>query len=251
MALIDGLISYYNLDEASGTRFDSHGSNHLTDNNTVGSTEDGAHFDRDNEEFLSITDAAQSGLDLSGDFMISAWVIFDELPSDAGSSFTLVSKFASSGNQQALRILFLDSGAMQVYVSGDGTSSNRDFWTSTSTSLFTINTIYSIIVTYEVSAREFQVYVNDNNNEFVVEAQGVTTNQGSVSSIFNSSAPFMVGAVDGSLYHDGVVAKLGIWPRLPATGELTQLYNNGVPLPYSSIAPTIATPRRTLLGAGA
>lgn len=29
------LISYWNLDEASGTRNDSHGANHLTDNNTV------------------------------------------------------------------------------------------------------------------------------------------------------------------------------------------------------------------------
>lgn len=30
-----GLISWYNLDEQSGTRNDSHGTNHLTDNNTV------------------------------------------------------------------------------------------------------------------------------------------------------------------------------------------------------------------------
>ena len=33
-----GLVSYWALDETSGTRYDSHGSNDLTDNNTVGYT---------------------------------------------------------------------------------------------------------------------------------------------------------------------------------------------------------------------
>lgn len=37
MALTDNLISWWSLDEASGTRYDSHGTNHLTDNNTVSS----------------------------------------------------------------------------------------------------------------------------------------------------------------------------------------------------------------------
>lgn len=36
MALTDNLISYWKLDETSGTRYDSHGSNNLTDVNTVG-----------------------------------------------------------------------------------------------------------------------------------------------------------------------------------------------------------------------
>jgi hypothetical protein len=37
MALTDSLISYWKMDETSGTRYDSHGTNHLTDNNSVGS----------------------------------------------------------------------------------------------------------------------------------------------------------------------------------------------------------------------
>lgn len=34
--LLDSLVSYWKLDEESGTRYDSVGTNHLTDNNTVG-----------------------------------------------------------------------------------------------------------------------------------------------------------------------------------------------------------------------
>lgn len=33
--LLTSLIAHWKLDEASGTRNDSHGTNHLTDNNTV------------------------------------------------------------------------------------------------------------------------------------------------------------------------------------------------------------------------
>ncbi|MBU0513002.1 MAG: hypothetical protein KJ638_15045, partial [Chloroflexi bacterium] len=33
---IDGLVAWWSLDETSGTRYDSHGGNHLSDNNTVG-----------------------------------------------------------------------------------------------------------------------------------------------------------------------------------------------------------------------
>lgn len=71
-----GIVSYWKLNEASGTRADSIGSNTLQDNNTVLSAAakvgDGADFEGDNDEFLSITDAAQSGLKLSGaDVVIS------------------------------------------------------------------------------------------------------------------------------------------------------------------------------------
>jgi len=34
--LLDGLVSWWDLDEESGIRYDSVGSNDLTDNNTVG-----------------------------------------------------------------------------------------------------------------------------------------------------------------------------------------------------------------------
>lgn len=37
MALTDGLTHWWDLDEESGTRYDSHGTKHLTDRNTVGS----------------------------------------------------------------------------------------------------------------------------------------------------------------------------------------------------------------------
>lgn len=72
-----GIVSYWKLDETSGNRADSIGSNTLTDNNTVlsgtGKVSNAADFERDNSESLSITDASQSGLDLTDDFTLLCW----------------------------------------------------------------------------------------------------------------------------------------------------------------------------------
>lgn len=36
MSLLDGLVSFWDMDETSGMRYDAYGPNHLADNNTVG-----------------------------------------------------------------------------------------------------------------------------------------------------------------------------------------------------------------------
>ena len=82
MGLQAGLKAYWKLDESSGTRIDSHGSNDLADNNTVGSATgkigNAADFVEANTEFLSIADNA----DLSTgdeDMSITCWVNLDDL----------------------------------------------------------------------------------------------------------------------------------------------------------------------------
>ncbi len=58
-------------------------------------TESGAaslDFELSSSQFAYITDASQSGLDLSSDFTIEAWLNLEQLPSTAGTSFAIVSK---------------------------------------------------------------------------------------------------------------------------------------------------------------
>jgi hypothetical protein len=74
--LITGLVSWWNLDETSGTRADSHGSNDLTDVNTVGYTDgkigNAASCITANVEYLQVTD--NSSFDFSGGMTIAGWV---------------------------------------------------------------------------------------------------------------------------------------------------------------------------------
>jgi len=81
--LEDGLVGYWTLDEASGTRADSSGNgNHLESINGVGYAtndywqlgEGAADFEKSESDYLRITDAAQTGLDLTNSYTISAWI---------------------------------------------------------------------------------------------------------------------------------------------------------------------------------
>jgi hypothetical protein len=74
-----GLEGRWGLDEASGQRQDSSGrGNHLTDNNSVGSVSGqvglAADFESDRWERLSISDGAQSGLDITGSLTLVGWM---------------------------------------------------------------------------------------------------------------------------------------------------------------------------------
>jgi hypothetical protein len=53
MPVIDSLIGDWEMDEASGQALDSHGSNPLTDNNTVGASGGWRDFESDNVESFS------------------------------------------------------------------------------------------------------------------------------------------------------------------------------------------------------
>ena len=70
-----GLLGYWALDEVGGARADGSGrGNHLADHNTVGSAPGpvgvAADFESDRDEYLSIGDGLQSGLDIEGSLNI-------------------------------------------------------------------------------------------------------------------------------------------------------------------------------------
>lgn len=233
-----GLISHWELEEASGTRIDSHGSNDLTDNNTVGSATgiqgDGADFEENNDEYLSITDASQTGLDLSGDFSVSAWINLEKLPSTATKqSMGIVSKSNSGTNNVAYHINFNDfDNDLEINISGDGTFSNRNSMRTASpfvTSGELGNWIH-VLVTYDVSAENITLYKNgtDTGDSTSISGTGVTT-------IKNSSVPFVIGRGnqnDTTAYFDGVIDEVTIWSRELSASEVTDIYNSGDGIPY-------------------
>jgi hypothetical protein len=72
-SLLDNLVAYWKLDETSGPRIDSAGSNNLTDNNSVGSAVgkvgNAALFDESN--YLTVTNPT---LNITGAISIAGWI---------------------------------------------------------------------------------------------------------------------------------------------------------------------------------
>lgn len=224
------LVSYYELEESSGTRVDSHGANNLTDNNTVtsaaGKQGTAAVFVTANTEFLSNT-----ALDISGttDKSLAFWVKIGTAPS-SGTTYALFSDYQNVGNNRAWGMMYRNNGGtLQFYTitSDDGSST----LTGTINQTLTAGTWYHLAFLYDKSAGSIQVYVNGSS---------IGSITGQKVSIKNGTDPFRIGALGdggGTAWHfDGSIDEFGLWDKLLSSTEVSDLYNSGTGIPYEVTA---------------
>ena len=147
MALTDNLVSYYKLDESSGNAADSVGSNTLTNTGTMtygtGKINNGAVIE--SGKYLSIADASQSGLDITGNMSINLWANFDTTIG-VGEQDSFISKWGTAPNKSYNFLIYEDGGTryLDLGTSSDGTTGhdNQVAWTPSSA------TWYMLTVTY-------------------------------------------------------------------------------------------------------
>lgn len=229
--LKDDLISHWKLEESSGTRVDAHtaNTNDLTDNNTVlsdtGKIGTAADFERDNDEFLHISDANQTGLDVTGDYSVSAWI---KMETDTLFYSILTKwKFGSSDDRSYAIYYQNDGGTRKLYVnkSTDGTSG--EFKTVNAT--LAVGTFTHLGFVYDNTAKTFEVFINASS----VGVSAAFTNAG----IYNGAGDFMLG-INGSIEGpsgspmDGLMDEVSIWDRKITSDEITEIYNSGSGLPF-------------------
>jgi hypothetical protein len=213
LALTDDLISYWKLDEASGNALDAHGSNDLTDNNTVGTAagkiSNARDFDRASSERLTRADNASiSAGDV--DFTFSLWFKAESL-----NNFSyLLSKRNAFFNDYEL--FYLSSS---VYFECAGV------------------TRQSSGVTVGAGEWHFVVFYHDSAaNVIGVSIDGgaaVTTSTGGAAPS-DTDGTFALGGRGhtGADYWDGCLDEVGFWKRVLTSDERTQLYNGGSGLAY-------------------
>lgn len=130
-----GLVSYWKLEEASGERADSYGTNHLTDHNgvgqAVGKVGDAAQFVGASNEYLSRADnASLSTGDV--DFWGAAWVYLDSLPPNV---FQILGKLELSAAGEWNLQLRNDTGRFHFRLfNGGGLVGNAEWTVSPTTS---------------------------------------------------------------------------------------------------------------------
>lgn len=215
------LISWWALEETSGTRVDSHGSNDLTDVNTVGSAagkvSTAASLTRANQERLTHADNSDLSVG-SVDFTLGAWV---NATSFSGSSFSaIVTKWPSSYTEYAL---YVNTSSVIVFRPGSlGVSDLTGDTLSTST-------WYFVVAWYDTSAELAYLQVNNG-----VPVSASTTSKNPV----DSTGVFAIGAFDASPNDawNGLIDEAFFFKRVLTADERTWLYNSGAGRAYADLS---------------
>jgi hypothetical protein len=223
-SLVTNLVAYWKLDEASGTRNDSKGSNHLTDNNTVGQGTgkigNDAVFVVPGNEYLSRAD----NTDLSTgdvDFVIRCWVKFTTKTSEM--------HFFVKGNTAAV-------GTFE-YALYYGVSLNRLRWTVCAAgSLGTVNA--DNLGSVSTGFWYYVVCWHDSVNNIIgIQVNNGTANTASYSSgAVDTANPFQLGRESGGNYYlNGELDECAFWKgRVLTTAEKTYDYHAGLGRTYNS-----------------
>lgn len=237
-ALIDKVVSCWDLDESSGTRTDSVGSNDLTDGSSVGNTTgkvgNAADFVEASTDFLYITDASQSGLDLTGNISLAFWHNPTSIPQNTGGEFYhhLIDKWGGSGSRSYL-LRYQNEGTPQYLfaTSNNGTAVNALALYDTTLST---GTWYHIVVTYNSSTGAVAWYVNGTNVE------NDSTSSGSV---FNSSQQFAIGGNAANIALDAAIDVVVVANDVFDSTDVSTLYASGSGIACSGLSAG-ATPLR-------
>lgn len=212
MALTDDLISYWQLDETSGTRVDAHASNDLTDNNTVGYDtgiiSNAADFVQANSEYLSKTSNTelQTG-DI--DFTVAFWC---RTPNPAGNQVA-ASKWGGSTNEWRI---YTSLGNLGMIVGGgyagfgSGQACGFSEW-------------HHFVCWHDSVNNQIGVCRDAGTPDVLSHSGGCTA----------GDSPFKLGAGDLD-YWNGEIDEVGFWKRVLTSDERNDLYNGGSGLAYSS-----------------
>lgn len=210
MAIIDGLQSYWKLDEASGDAIDAHGSNDLTNTNVTygetGKINDCYGYDGDD---TSIGDAI-------GDIDNISWSCWAQTTNNELQQVVT----ADSNDVATVRIVgpswesYLPSFVVYIGASWYAVSGNAQLST---------NTWYHLVGTYD--GETVKMYING-----TLQTDQNTDPSADCNVLGNAH----LGVHANTWSHDlqGLLDEVGVWNRALTQAEVTELYNSGNGLAY-------------------
>lgn len=223
MPLIDNLVSYWPLDEASGNALDAHGSNDLAETSgtiasatgKLGNCRDIEAADTECFEHATNTDFSPGDAALT----FTGWFQTES----SGITQHIIGKFNTGGNR-SYRLLLNTSDIPTLIVSGNGTA------TTTINSAFgavTAGVWYFFRWWHDPVLDTINLQINDETPDSAAHSTG----------LFDGSGPFHIGsqgqaAGSPSNPFDGLLDDIGMWHRVLTSDEHAELYNAGAGLAY-------------------
>lgn len=225
LALRNGLIESWELEEASGTRTGAHRSLALTDVNTVtqatGKVGDAAQFTKANAEYL--TRASEALLQTGDiDFTVEAWVYLDS----KAANMVIASK--DGLNKREWSLLYL-AGSDRFVFHTSPDNSTTDIVTANTLGSPATGTWYHIVAWHDATANTVNISVNGG-------AADSASTTGPVQAA--SDADFRIGGREYTGFTDewdGRIDGVRFWKRTLTQVEKIYLYNGGTGRAYSEL----------------
>jgi hypothetical protein len=217
------LVSWWSLDEASGQRNDSHGTNHLADNNTVtqaaGKVGNAAQFTAANSEVLSI--ASNTSLETGAvSFYYAGWYYADSF--HASAEQWLAGKMGGSTHEWLIHKMGGGDNRLRI------TIRNAEVLIASTFGALTTGTWYFVEGWHDQDAGQIGIAVN-----------GVTNTASRTTAPTAGTSEFVIGGRKGlSSFWDGRCDEaLFIKGRIPTAAERASLYNGGNGRGYAYVSP--------------
>ena len=217
------LRAWWAMEEESGNRSDSHGSNTFVDNNSVlfsasGIQGNAADFEEGSSEYFSITDNA----DLSfgdEDFSLGLWY----KPESAGEDGLFVKwNLAGGGSHKEYAVVRQAGGQIKFWISNNGSSESS--FTSTTTANSN-GTWYFIVCVHDSVGNTLGISIN---------GEAIATTSYS-SGGFDGSSPLLLGRW-GASYMDALADESIIYAQALSQDDIDWLYNSGTGRTYAEAA---------------
>ena len=224
---ITSLLSYYKLEEASGTIYDSHGSVNFTTYNSpeyqrTGKIDYGIGFSGAGNPGASCG-SSYAGLNPGGDeYSISCWVYLDSLPTTENHDFYILRGALSASPWYNIHIM-IANGSNKVALGMNGASDS--YFGVTSTNALTTGTWYHIVGIISGIGNPATVYVNGVSNNGAANQVG---------NIYDATSQYTIGSPYGGStesFH-GIIDELAVYNRALSSEEVSILYNSGTGLAY-------------------
>lgn len=233
MSLLDGLVSYWDLDEAAGNRADSHGANTLVDNGTVdsaaGRLNNAADFDVGVPEYFTV--AANQDLDI-----------------DSVNGMTLAGHIKATNHNADRRFFGKEEGTPascykayyeqaddKIYFKIEDSAAGVSVATS---GVVVEATYYFVALIYDPATKKAGISIDDGAIAWgAALTNGPKTGQG----IFYMGAG--QAAVNRALL--GFMDEWGKWDRVLTGDELDTLEGGGTPPGYDSFG-AVASPQEVI-----
>lgn len=226
--LTTDLVAYWKLDEASGTRNDSAGANHLSDSGTTasatGKISNGADFENSTPTHLSRSDNAALSLGADTAFAFALWI---KVEAYSGFQDHIVSKAAANDGTGDEYKLYFNGLNQLTFVVGNGSSSASV--SETTLGQPATATWYFVVIQHDPAANTISIQTGTGST------LGTAVTAAWSGGTQDTTAEFRLGAAtsNDNLAFDGVIDE--VYFRKGSTlsaGEVTQLFNGGAGLSH-------------------